>query len=140
MTSAEKRRLVLRVHKALVKAFGLQHYDIELFFRYDEDNYGTCNVENHYERATININIDKHDNVKDIIDTMLHEYVHIPMDPLAKQALSAVKKDKWKLKQVNASIEAAVTWYTRILMPLMFDFVPSKAVKKPAKKKKTKTR
>lgn len=118
MTPAEKRRRATSVIHKLARLSKIAHWDIEVTFKYDEDNYGTCKCDSHYERASLNFTLEKIPD--DRFDAYVcHEFAHILIEPLAQLAVDLSEGDRFRESQVTRVTETVTTTLERLLTELL---------------------
>lgn len=115
------RRKCEKVLKAWQDILDLNHWDLELHINEEEnwDRYGQCNCVQGQKRAIITIwnGLD----FKKAEDTIVHELLHVLLDPLTsllEQWQAQVPDDQKKLygEQFEQSLEQTVYRLTRILL------------------------
>lgn len=124
-TETQAKRLVLKALKKLKEVFEIQHYSIIPRFRYQKRTKGSCKAAGHYEKATVNINLEMITSQKDLELTCLHEVLHIVCakgDQLAFELAQHYDDDESKVmqRQLEREVEALTTHLTRVLYPLIF--------------------
>ena len=126
VTELQIKRFCERTIRNIQKVLGLKHYNIEILYRYQKKVKGWCKVLAEYEKATININLERAKTLHDLQNTCLHEVIHImnaKQDRLAWDLAVHYDDGESKVmqKQLVREIEAVTTQLTRVLYPLVFD-------------------
>lgn len=126
-TETQAKQRAVRIIKMLKKVFAIEHYALMPMFRYKKGIKGYCKVLGHYEKATVNINLENIKSLEDLELTCLHEIIHVVCaknDQLCAELAVHYDDDsesRLMEKQHIREVEALTTHLTRVLYPLIFD-------------------
>lgn len=83
MNQSEVRTIVEANVKRLMSAIGIPHWNVTIHYeRHESGAMGTCDLAHiDYCRALITIDPAQHDTPQEVIDTLVHELLHIVLAP-----------------------------------------------------------
>jgi hypothetical protein len=100
MNLKEAKATVKNHAKQLQELFGLQHWDIEFNFNPRKTKIlADVDTTQEYLEARINIYYIGIESEDELLDTLIHEYAHIIISPLADQSSSCLKRHLPKLNR-----------------------------------------